>query len=624
MTVDHRSRLVGGLLLAGLASCSVLNSSSGRSAQRSTAPIAIDQTQCTAERLGGSIPVSSIGEPVSAVTLNAPRWVEATDNVPAHCIVDGSMAGVTEGAPPINFRVALPTTWTRRAAQLGGGGMNGTIPGLTGSGGGSGPSLLERGFAVFGSDSGHQAGGFGPPGGGPGGPPGGGFPGGGPPAGGPGGPGGPPGGGFGPPPGAGAPGAPAASPNAWALNDEAIQNLGYMQMKKTLDAARVLTDRMYGALPSYTYYIGGSQGGREGLTVVQRYPDDYDGVVSTVPIISFSTLTLAPELIRIQEKPIANWVPPAKVNAIRGEFMRQCDDLDGLVDGLINNYMGCRAIFDVNQGEPGRDPWSAKRCPADVDPDPANTTESACLTSGQIETLHFIYTPYEFATPLAHGTTSFGMWVPTMDPGGSGLLVPNRYRGQEGADADASVHSHLGVVGVTGFLMQDLAANPLDYVEGGPLNARRELISTWLDATDPDLSAYRRSGGKLIVAVGTDDSLAPTGAQLDYFQSVIERMGRSNVDDFARFYVMPQTGHGLSGNYYRTDGSGAEVEVRPIPNQIDRLAMIMRWAEEGIAPGMSEVVTSAAGALPLCSYPTYPRYVTGPETSVDSYGCAAT
>ena len=73
----------------------------------------------------------------------------------------------------------------------------------------------------------------------------------------------------------------------------------------------------------------------------------------TVPIVGFSTLMLAPELIRIQEKPLANWVTPAKVNAIRGEFMRQCDTLDGLADGIINNYMACRAIFDVTQGKNG-------------------------------------------------------------------------------------------------------------------------------------------------------------------------------------------------------------------------------------------------------------------------------
>ena len=54
------------------------------------------------------------------------------------------------------------------------------------------------------------------------------------------------------------------------------------------------------------------------------------------------------------------------------------------------------------------------------------------------------------------------------------------------------MHTHLGVLGVTGFLMRDLAANPLDYVEGGPLNARRDELSQWLDATNPDLSAFAR------------------------------------------------------------------------------------------------------------------------------------
>src|SRR4029077_415346 len=136
----------------------------------------------------------------------------------------------------------------------------------------------------------------------------------------------------------------------WALNEEAIRNLGYMQMKKTHDAAMVIIERAYGARPRFNYYIGTSQGGREALTVAQRYPADYDGVAANVPIVSFSSLMLAPELIRNHEKPLARWVTPAKINAIRGEFVRQCDALDGLTDGVINNYMGCRATFDVNRG----------------------------------------------------------------------------------------------------------------------------------------------------------------------------------------------------------------------------------------------------------------------------------
>ena len=266
-----------------------------------------------------------------------------------------------------------------------------------------------------------------------------------------------------------------------------MKNLGYMQLKKTHDAAMVLIERLYGERPRYNYFSGTSQGGREALTVAQRYPADYNGIVANVPIVNFSSLMLAPELIRIQEKPAANWVTRAKVNAIRGEFMRQCDGLDGLVDGVMNNYQACRAIFDVAQGAPGRHPWAAKRCPDNVDPNPGDTTAAACLTDGQISTLEFVYRRYPFATPLANGVKSFGMWVPNTDPSGSGLIADVRYRGQEGAADEAPMHSHLGILGVTGFLMRDVAANPLDYREGGPLDARRQEISRSLDSTDPDL-----------------------------------------------------------------------------------------------------------------------------------------
>src|SRR5262245_62991706 len=133
-----------------------------------------------------------------------------------------------------------------------------------------------------------------------------------------------------------------------------------MHLKKTHEAAMVLIERMYGERPRYNYFVGTSQGGREALTAAQRYPTDYDGIAANVPIVGFSSLMLAPEWIRIQEKPQANWVTPAKVNAIRGEFMRQCDKLDGLVDGIINNYIACRAVFDVKQDGPKRHPWYAQ------------------------------------------------------------------------------------------------------------------------------------------------------------------------------------------------------------------------------------------------------------------------
>jgi len=301
-------------------------------------------TKADLEKAGESIPNSAIGEPVGSVKLYTPRWIEAANGMPAYGVVEGSIFSVDPQGWPINFRILLPASWSRRSMQAGGGGINGTITVREGR-----TPMLGRGFAVYGSDSGHQAGmggaahlAYGPAG---------------------------------------------TSGDDWSLNEEAIRNLGYMQMKKTHDAAMVIMERIYGQRPRFNYYVGGSQGGREGLMVAQRYPADYDGIVSDVPIVNFSSLMLAPELIRIREIPLENWVTPAKVNAIRAEFLRQCDILDGLSDGIINNYIASREIFDVTDGKPPFDPWSALRVPDGTDPDPDDKSVNALLTDGQIKTL---------------------------------------------------------------------------------------------------------------------------------------------------------------------------------------------------------------------------------------------
>lgn len=506
---------------------------------------AITQSDCTVERLGLTIDPSAIGLPVSAVKLNTPEWKTT------YCSVTGSIAPIDPAARPIQFGVALPAQWSGRAAHFGGGGMNGRIPALDWL------NLLgSQGFATYGSDSGHQM----------------------------------------------------SDNPTWTLNEESIANLGYAQLKKTHDAAMVIIARAYQVKPRLNYFFGTSQGGREGLTVAQRFPADYDGISSHVPIVNFSSLMLAPELIRIQEKKLANWVTPAKVDTIRNEFLRQCDSLDGLADGIIQNYNACRAIFDVKQGKPGRKPWSAVRCPGNKD-------APTCLTDGQIATLEMVYTRYVFAHPLANGVRSFGMWLPNTDPSGSGLIAATRFRGQEGAAETAPVHGHLGVLGVTGFLMKDLAANPLDYVEGGKWDQRRIALSAILDSTNPDLSAFRKRGGKLIVVIGTNDTLASPGAQLDYYQSVLHKMGRPAVDKFARFYVLPQTGHGLTGK-------AAGPEGKSIPSAYDRAGLLIDWVENGKAPGKSTPVTAGDRSLPMCSYPDYPKYISGPPTTAASYQCS--
>ena len=555
-----------------------------------SAPSYVNITKADIEKAGTSIPVSDIGEPVSSVKLYQPRWIEATESTPAYAVVEGSIFPIDPNGWPINFRVLLPASWSRRAVQWGGGGMNGIISVREGRN-----PMINKGFAIYGSDAGHQL------------------------------------------PDMGGRGAIQSKPLAtgpttgdeWALNEEAIRNLGYMQMKKTHDAAMVITKRIYGELPRYNYYIGGSQGGREGLMVAQRYPDDYNGIVSNVPIVNFSTLMLAPELIRIQEKPLANWVTPAKVNAIRAEFLRQCDKLDGLADGIINNYLASRTIFDVTDGAGPTDPWAALRAPNGIDPDPDDNSTSARLTDGQIKTLEVIYSPYKFSTSLANGVKSFGMWLPSVTPADFGMITNVRFKGQEGADENARVHTSLGVLGVTGFLLQDLKANPLTYVEGGTVNKRREEISEWLDAANPDLTSFCRHGGKIIITIGTMDFIASSGAQIDYYQSLIDKMHQKKIDKFARLYVVPQGGHNLAGKSHNLNGEGKAVPVEniPGPDMNDQIDLIINWVEKGEAPLKTLIIntngrigTNQKGkSFLLCSYPNYPGYIGGPADMASSY-----
>ncbi|HXC60172.1 MAG TPA: tannase/feruloyl esterase family alpha/beta hydrolase, partial [Steroidobacteraceae bacterium] len=437
-------------------------------AQAVLQPVTVEADHCSIAAIGAPIAAREIGEPVSAVKLDQIQWHAATEKTAALCVIEGQLLPVDTAstARPIRFAVGLPSAWNRRSIHQGGGGMNGSVPQFAPNPQrpafpGAPPSDVSRGFAVYGSDSGH-----------------------------------------------------GLQDTEWALNDEAIRNFGYAQLKKTHDVAQILIRRFYSASPQYRYFIGTSQGGREALTVAQRYPADYNGVAANVPVLALNSLMQAPAAIRRHENALANHVPQIKGRAIAAEFMRQCDGLDGLDDGVINNYMACRAIFDVS-GQKSRSPWSARRCPDGRDPAPDDASERACLTDGQIGTLQFIFSRQPFGSKRAYDTTRFGMWLPTTEvivgglppASGNALLNDIRYQGQEGAPATARVFASLGSPGLTGFLLKDLAANPLTFADSPALVARQKLLSEWLDSYNTDLRAFQRRGGKMIVAIGTNDTL---------------------------------------------------------------------------------------------------------------------
>ena len=219
----------------------------------------LENHQIAASAIGlptsGARITSAVIVPASAQTVNA-QGTAVVLAIPEYCKMIGAIAPVDPAAPKINFQVNLPTEWNGKIMQLGGSGSNGVIPVALTTGMQWGPEsippnspyALSRGFVTYGSDSGHQN---------------------------------PPAGAVGRAVPAQAP--PRPAPPGWMTNDEALRNFLYAQMKKTHDVTVELVKRLYDRPIRHSYYFGASQGGREALMVVQRYPQDYDGVFVQVP-----------------------------------------------------------------------------------------------------------------------------------------------------------------------------------------------------------------------------------------------------------------------------------------------------------------------------------------------------
>lgn len=267
------------------------------SAQTQAPPEAL---RCAALR-GLDVAAAEIGESSGGADIHTARLImDATVAGGQYCLVNGAIDPVDASAPDINFQINLPLEWNMKALQYGGGGYNGTLIEAVGQvsfGRSDAPTPLARGYATFGSDSGHQSG--------------------------------------------------SGLDGTFLMNDEALANFGGLQLKKTHDVALKVMQTFYGAGPELTYFQGNSQGGHEALIAIQRWPGDYDGAIITHPANPFSALQMSGNMAgRALNEPGA-WISPAGVELLNRAVAAACDGLDGLEDGLISNVAGCNETFDI-------------------------------------------------------------------------------------------------------------------------------------------------------------------------------------------------------------------------------------------------------------------------------------
>ena len=165
----------------------------------------------------------------------------------------------------------------------------------------------------------------------------------------------------------------------------------------------------------------------------------------------------------------------------------------------------------------------------------------------------------------------------------------------------------------------------LDYTESKYAERRREL-SAILDSTNPDLSAFQKRGGKMIVAIGTNDTTAPPGEQLDYYQSVIDKMGRSNVDAFARLLRAAANGARTHRNeLLQQTATASRSEARPTSELVRsrRRFWSIGW-KTGMAPGKSIKSLPVEGAASRCvRIPSTPNTTKVLENQAESYSCSS-
>jgi feruloyl esterase len=455
------------------------------------------------------------------VKINSATVVPAVSPVPEYCRLSGTLEATIE------FEVALPTSgWNGKLFFAGGGGFNGSIPNLN--------QGLARGYVAAGSDTGHRG---------------------------------------------------VNSLDAkWALNNPQAQlNYGHRATHLVTDLAKQLLRAYYGQPEKRAYFVGCSNGGKMGLTELQRDPNDFDGVVVGDPVIDRTKLMLS---YTLNARALAMApIPPAKLPLIEKATLAACDAQDGLVDGLVDSPAQCK--FNAR----------ALTCTAG--------DASSCLTEGQVQALEKLW-----AGPRnAAGERLYPGFVPGHEDDYEAFITGNGTLNASPSSTWAFQESFMR------YFVFDPNFNPvIDFNLEKHLSALAPFAADQ-DAASTDLSAFKARGGKLLMYHGwADHSITPLRT-VEYYGDVRARHG-SATDDFVRLFMVPGMHHCTKGPGPNSFGGPNQGHAPRNERDYDIVLALDAWVDQGIAPEKliatkfvgDDPKKGVARTRPLCRYPQVARY----------------
>ena len=333
----------------------------------------------------------------------------------------------------------------------------------------------------------------------------------------------------------------------WARNNEQGKvDFAYRANHVVAVAAKAIIEKFYHTQPQYSFITGCSKGGHAGVMAAKRFPDDFDGVIARGPTINYTDVNLvncmdnARAILDDRDNPILS---PEDISKIASAVMRACDAYDGLTDGVISDPRLCDFDPKTLQCEAGH--------------------VNDCLSQQQVNAVKALYAP----SKNVHGEVIYGGLPYGSEPEWVGWVAPQLAQLKPFHYYAAT--EYLKYIAYPEALDVDYNWRDFSYEDEAENLAH---ISEMIDADDPDLRAFKNSGGKMLVLHGWADAAVPAYATIDWYENVEAFMASHNqeVRDFARLFLLPGVLH------CGVDGPGNAT--------FDAISALEAWVIGGVAP----------------------------------------